>query len=477
MRPLPLLNSARFLSACLAGLPAVLSGETALAQTAAPAAAPVVLTPGSATTTPPAATTSAPATTTAAPAVSDAAATPAAPAAPAKWADTLKLGLQLDAGFTLNPQRPGNGLNWGQLFTDRANQVVINQAAVTLGRPLDPKTTTWDYGFKLQGLWGTDGRFVQPLGIFNHTTQNIYQPAATEASVSVHVPLLTEGGTDIKLGLFPTPLGYETIDPSTNPFYSHSYIFNFGLPFTSFGGYAVTHVNSVIDLYYGGDSGVNTTLGSGDNNNSPGAVFGTNLTLLDSKLTILALAHIGSENAAQVSIPPFANASHYMRGLYDIVATYKANDKLTFVTEGNLIHDDYFHATGGGVAQYVSYTLSDTITLNGRAEIWRDDHGFWVTGVKTGTAYVQAQYGYSTALFAPPGTYSEFTVGLTYKPTLPDSISKQVATFLIRPELRLDQALTGFSPYSVGKGQPSTGTVIGKGRTSFTAAIDAVLGF
>jgi hypothetical protein len=38
--------------------------------------------------------------------------------------------------------------------------------------------------------------------------------------VVAHVPWVTEGGIDLKIGQYPTPLGYETIDPSTNPFYS-----------------------------------------------------------------------------------------------------------------------------------------------------------------------------------------------------------------------------------------------------------------
>ena len=53
-----------------------------------------------------------------------------------------------------------------------------------------------------------------------------------------HLPWITDGGIDLKVGQYPTPLGYETIDPSTNPFYSHSYIFQFGLPFKHTGALA-----------------------------------------------------------------------------------------------------------------------------------------------------------------------------------------------------------------------------------------------
>jgi hypothetical protein len=420
---------------CLLAATAV-AGPAAYAQTAAPAA-PAPATPASATTPEKPAE---------------------APAAPVSWQDGIKLNAQLDAGFTLNPDRPRDGLNFGQLFTDRANQFLVNQVLLTAQRALDPKATGYDVGFKVQLLYGTDARFVQFLGEFNNLTNDRYQLAVVEANVAVHLPWLTDGGIDLKAGQFATPLGYETIDPSTNPFYSHSYIFSFGLPFDHTGVLTVTHVNPVLDVYLGIDSGVDTTLGSGDNNSSPGGIFGGQLTLGGGNVTILGLTHLGPENSYRVG--PGADTT--MRYENDIVLTWKANDKLTLVTELNLIRDDFAKATGFGAAQYVSYALTDQLTLNGRAEFWRDDKGFYVTGYRRGRDYVQAEYGYPTAIARPQGTYSEFTVGLTYKPTVPAPI----ANLMIRPEVRYDQALSGFSPYGAGRN-----------RGQFTAAADVILGF
>ena len=78
------------------------------------------------------------------------------------------------------------------------------------------------------------------------TPNQRYQLDVVEANVLAHLPWITAGGIDLKVGQYPTPLGYETIDPSTNPFYSHSYIFQFGLPFKHTGALAVTHVNDVL---------------------------------------------------------------------------------------------------------------------------------------------------------------------------------------------------------------------------------------
>ena len=42
------------------------------------------------------------------------------------------------------------------------------------------------------------------------------------------------------------------------------------------------------------------------------------------------------------------------------------------------MRDDFFRANGFGLAQYVSYALTDKLTLNGRAEVFRDDNGLFV---------------------------------------------------------------------------------------------------
>ena len=116
---------------------------TALAQTATP---------------PPAATTEA------APAPTGAAAPPPAAEAappPGLWIDGIHFSAQLDAGFNLNPMRPGNGLNFGQLFTDHANQATLNQLLLTANKPLDPKNSDAQWGFKLQFMYGSDARYTQ----------------------------------------------------------------------------------------------------------------------------------------------------------------------------------------------------------------------------------------------------------------------------------------------------------------------------
>jgi len=109
-------------------------------------------------------------------------------------------------------------------------------------------------------------------------------------------------------------------------------------------------------------------------------------------------------------------------------------------------------ANGFGVAQYVSYALSDQLQLNGRAEIYRDDNKFFVASFQNNGSFVQAQQGIAgvSGIGSPlhPTTFGALTVGVTYKPAgLPDIISG----LLIRPEVRWDTDLGGARAFNSNK--------------------------
>ena len=408
------------------------------------------------------------------PATTEVAPAPAAEAAPPAgyWINGIHLSAQLDAGVTGNFAGPKQ--NFGQLFSDKPNTVLLNQLLLTANKPLDAKATDFDWGFKLQGMYGADARYTHFLGEFDRV--NPYdrnQFDIVEANVQLHLPIFFDGGVDVKAGQYVTLLGNETIDPSTNPFYSHSYIFYFGIPFKHTGILTTSHVSPLLDVYLGVDTGVNTTFGPLDENNSAVAFLGgIGLNMMGGNLTVLAFTHIGPENASR-SFPAGYNVNGYYRYLSDIVVTYKATDALTLTTELNLIRDDAAVGTAPGksvnaygIVQYASYTLSDTLTLNGRAEIFRDDHNLFVSGFGANNGPVLAQQGFPAALVGAPGsstTYGALTLGVTYKPA---DVPAPISGLLIRPEIRYDHALTNNKPYNGGKD-----------AGSFTIASDVVLTF
>jgi Putative beta-barrel porin-2, OmpL-like. bbp2 len=375
--------------------------------------------------------------------------------APAAWADTLKFYGQVEAGITFNPDEPADRRNFGHLFTDHANRPVLNQLLLTAQRPLDPKATDWDFGFKLQGMYGTDARYTHFMGELDRTIKGPYQVDIVEANLKIHAPIIGEGGMDITLGQYPTPLGYEVIDPSANPLYSHSYIFNFGVPFKHTGLLTTTHLTSVIDLYAGIDTGVNAWVGEKGMNNDafPKGQVGVGLNLLDGNLTVLALSHIGPENAEGATTATGApiRVNSALRYVNDITIVWKASDALTLTTDLNYIHDDGLHASGGGLAQYAADSVNDWLTVIGRGEIWRDDNGAFVASFQTPFDFTNAQRGLSTLPGHVVGggktTYGALTLGLNLKPPVP----KAFEGFVIRPEIRYDQSLNGTRPFNDSK--------------------------
>jgi hypothetical protein len=394
---------------------------------------------------------------------------------PGYWINGIHLSAQIEGGVTFNPAGPKQ--NFGQLFTDKPNTVLLNQILLTANKPLDPKATDFDWGFKLQGMYGSDARYTHFLGELDRVNpQDRNQFDIVEANALFHLPVLFEGGVDIKAGQYSTPLGFETIDPSTNPFYSHSYIFSFGLPFKHTGVLTTSHVNPMLDVYLGVDTGSNTTFGPlGENNSAVAFLGGVNLTLMDGALTVLALTHIGPENASRALSPAGFNADGYYRYYNDIVITYKSSPQLTLTTELNWIRDDFgatgfaggrpSSANGFGIAQYASYTLNDNLTLNARAEVYRDDNNFFVAGFGANNGFDQFQKGFATpvttALHAT--TYGEITLGVTFKPA---DMPAPISGLLIRPEVRYDHDLGGARAFNSNKD-----------NGSFTIASDVVLTF
>jgi hypothetical protein len=378
-----------------------------------------------------------------------------APPAPSWW-DTLTITGYVEAGITGNADHPSDKINFGHLFTDRANEPLLNQASLTIQRPLDPKATGYDFGFKFQTMFGSDARYTHFLGEVDESISGRNQFDIVEAHALFHLPWWTSGGIDVKAGQYVTLEGAEVINSPDNLLYTHSYIFNFGIPFKHTGIMTTTHLNPVVDIYAGVDTGVNTTFGNsfncldcGDNNNAVAFHGGIGLNYLDGALTILATTHIGPENPNVSSVVlAGVNPNSALRYLNDMTIIWKATDKLTLITDLNYARDDGFNADGGGVAQYFGYTINDWLKIVGRGEIWRDDKGFFVASYPGNLDFVQTEHGDPAAIAFSGGatTYGALTLGLNIKPPVWTPFEGTV----IRPEIRYDTSLNGTTPFGAG---------------------------
>ena len=363
----------------------------------------------------------------------------------------------IEGGITGNPNAPVDNHNFGHLFTDRANEPLLNQMSIVAERALDPNVTGFDWGFKAWFMYGSDARYTKSVGFLDRATNDRVQPDFPELYASAHIPIPATGGLDLRLGNYQDPMSAETTDPRTNVFYTKSYIYNFGVPGNDLGGLVILHVNKYLDIYAGINRGVNVAFS--DNNSSVAFEGGLGLNLLDGNLTTVALTHIGPET-------PHNN--HDWRYLNDVTTTWKVTKQFTSITDLNLIYDAGANAYGYGFAQYFTYSVNDWLQLGIRGEIWRDEKGFYVAQFRANNDFIHIERG-DTIPFDPSNlgggetTYLEVTGGVTIKPPMP----KPIAGLLIRPEVRYDRALTDrFKPFEQNTS-----------RDQWTIGFDAVLQF
>lgn len=376
------------------------------------------------------------------------------------WKDVTFSG-HIEGGYTFNAADPPDHLNFGHLFTDRSDNILLNQFILTLERPLDPKKASqFQMGFKLQGMYGSDARYTHFLGEFDKVTHDRTQFDVVEAFLNFHLPILTKDGVDAKVGQFVTMEGAEVIDARGNFFYSHSYIFNFGIPFKHTGIMTTTHVSPLLDIMLGVTTGVNTTFGhDGDNNDAIAFHGGIGLNLLNGDLTIAATTHIGPELPRGT---PGVNPNSDLRYLNDITTVWKVTKKLTSTTDLNYIHDDGLKADGWGIAQYFTYMCNDQWSFGIRGEVWKDSDGAFVAAFPGTQDFVNVEKGLpNTAVAFGPTTYYALTLGANYKPP----VDKRFEGLVIRPEIRWDWS-SDTKPFNAGTEDHQ-----------FTAGIDIIIPF
>ena len=385
---------------------------------------------------------------------------------PPSWIDGIVFAGRIEAGATMNPASPDNGINFGRLFTDKANQIVLNQFALSMERDTDPNATAPDLGFKVEGMYGMDSQFTHFLGLGDQgsTSRNSFD--LVEATLDAHLPVVTLRGIDVKAGLFPSPMGAETIDPTRNIFYSRSYIFDFGLPKKHTGVLMTAGLDGGLSLYLGYTTGVNTSLGPGGgyNDTQPHLIGGFGLDL--GRVTLRALAHVGPEDPPSL-LPTGVNAHDQWRYIGDVVLTWKVSDRLTSITEVNYVRDDGLKARAGGAAEYLTFALSPTVGAAIRAEVWRDAQGVFVAGYPGNLDYIDAEEGRPNgADRGGPATYGEVTAGLNIKvdPLLKLAHAPADSPFAgvtFRPEVRYDRVLAGGAPFGGRQGGSKDEVTVG----------------
>lgn len=388
-----------------------------------------------------------------APAVAPAAAAPAAPEAPRgllmQGFDAIGAGKALDdakitisgfgeASWTYSDSSPPGNVIGGRVFDIDNQDITLNQIDLAVERTVNAADNKWDVGFRAEAIYGGDSRFIHSNGMDFYGPGSFQQyPDEQVDLVQAYVDVAMPFGNGVRLraGKFVTLLGQETINPTTNALYSHSFLFGYAIPFTETGFYLTYALNDKITIDAGLTRGWNQSLK--DNNGDAIDFLGRVTYVWDADTSILLSTTIGPEAAGDPGNWWY---------VFDGIVTHKMGDQLSiaFNADYGLYNHGSTNGTAAqwyGLAGYASYVINPMFTVNARAEIYDDTDGFTLAGI--------------------PCTVYEATLGVAIHP-LPDD--KWGKSLVVRPEIRYD-----YADESIFDG--------GTDNTQFTAAVDVIYSF
>jgi hypothetical protein len=312
----------------------------------------------------------------------------------------------LEGGYT--GASTGPGLLAVQPRQNRfGNEFLFNQLGFSLMKPVS--SDEFDIGFKIRYFAGADAAIGQPKGGIDDAPGNDrFSHDFRDLEILAHLPILTEGGMDVKIGRMNTVIGYNGFLAPWRPFYSSDYQFFYSQDGAFTGFLTNLHLTDRLSMWNGMTLGANTffTKRSSDSYCYLGQI---NYWVTDEKRTRLtASLHLG---------PDAIFAAPGMAGTFDTIVELRVlhhwNDCLMQVVQSNMGWDVNTPVGTGqwyGLYTILSRHLTPTLDLQGRAE-WFTDVGGTRTGVDA--------------------DYAQCTLGFNWHPT---------TDLEIRPEIRGDFA-------------------------------------
>jgi hypothetical protein len=300
------------------------------------------------------------------------------------------------------------------------NAFSLDQVDLTIQRDMVGLSQgNWDGGFKIEGIYGRDAFFTHSNGILDNNNKEggangpDNQLDLLQAYVMLGIPV--GSGLTVEAGKFVSLLGYESIDPTQNAFYTHSYEFGYGKPYTQTGvlakyTFSDPSSSSATTLTGGVTRGWNQSTDA--NNGDLTGVFQSKTTSSIVDFTVNLL--LGPEGNLPYGPADYAD----WWAVPEVITTFKASDQ--FDLSVDLLYGDAPHLTqwfSGAV--YVTYKIDPHIAISNRIEYYHDGGGI-TTGVGGNDI-----------------NYWEATFGVELNP-LPDS--PLFGSLSFRPEVRYDYA-------------------------------------
>jgi hypothetical protein len=312
----------------------------------------------------------------------------------------------LETGYT--GATSGSGLLNVQPRQNRfGDAVLLNQIGFAIQKPL--RQDQFDIGFNVRFFMGADAALGQPKGGIDNPPGNPrFGYDFRDLYVSAHLPVLTEGGMDVKVGRMNTIIGYNGFLAPYRPFYSSDYQFFYSQDGAFTGILTNLHVNRQLEVWNGMTFGANTFF-TKRSANSICYIGQVNYWLTPENRTRLTGSLYAGENAIF--------AAPGMAGDFDTVVELRMqhnwSERFTQVVQSNMGWDA--NTPVGTGSWYGLYTIGilhliPTLDLQARADWFAD-----IKGTRTG---IDTQYG-------------ALTLGVNWHP---------VKYLEVRPEIRGDFA-------------------------------------
>lgn len=328
-----------------------------------------------------------------------------------------------DEPFTIFPRDTCSGITagfWSQvgyhtegvndigdgLMNNYPNRVQLQQQWVYIEKKLDTGGCGFDWGFRADYVYGTDGPDTQAYGNrpdswdYGWTNGGAYGHAIPQAYVELGINNLTA-----KIGHFYTVLGYEVVPATGNFFYSHAYEFVLSQPFTHTGVLLEQKLSDRLSVLGGWTAGWDTGF---ERNGGSNFLGGVRLTLTD-RLAFSYLCSLGDAGYDVGGVPGSSSRAYYHNALivWDFLQDWQYVCNLTYANNDRLLGGTLEDTTGFG--NYLFYTLNDCWKAGVRLE--------WLRDARIGSPQVKGAMNEVVNL----------TVGLNYHPA---------ANVVVRPEVR-----------------------------------------
>jgi hypothetical protein len=126
----------------------------------------------------------------------------------------------MDFDYTFRSSGPGVN-NIAPVMNRFGDEALVRQLGIYVYKPLDDKC--WDWGFNAIFIAGADASFLGPTAGWYANTNPRFGTQFTDLNLTAHLPILTEGGVDIKAGRQTTVLGPMGAIPWQRTFDSSDY--------------------------------------------------------------------------------------------------------------------------------------------------------------------------------------------------------------------------------------------------------------